>query len=100
MSMHSRLLLRPLVSEKSNVLTERLNQYVFLVSDDANKIDIARAVEDYYDVVVERVNTIRYSGKRKQRFTRRGLERGRCPKYKKAIVTLSEGDVIDFYSSI
>lgn len=100
MSMQTRLLVKPLVSEKTNILSERLRQYVFIVEASANKIQIARAVEEYYNVGVERVNTARYQGKLKSRQTRKGLQVGRRPSYKKAIVTLREGDAIDFYSNI
>ncbi len=100
MSSRSRLLVKPLVSEKTNRLMERLHQYVFLVEATANKIDIAHAVEEFYSVSVLRVNTVRCQGKLKARQTRKGMQVGRRPSYKKAIVTLREGDAIDFYSNI
>lgn len=100
MSSKTRLLLRPVVTEKSNRLMDKENQYVFIVASNANRIDIAEAVEEYYNVVVERVNTLRYWGKLRTRQTRRGLQVGRSASYKKAIVTLRDGDSIDFYSKI
>jgi len=57
-------------------------------------------VEDLYDVKVAEVNTMRYAGKRKQRYTKSGVSVGRTPSYKKAVVTLAEGEIIDFYSNI
>jgi len=75
-------------------------KFGFIVRPEANKIEIAKEVEATYNVTVEDVNTIRYAGKRSSRYTKAGLVRGHKNAYKKAIVTLKEGDTIDFYSNI
>ena len=79
---------------------EAFNRYGFVVEKTANKLQIRLAVEELYGVKVADVNTMRYAGKRKQRFTKSGVSVGKTPSYKKAIVTLAEGEVIDFYSNI
>ena len=76
------------------------NLYGSVVAKDANKLQIRQAVEELYDVKVADVNTMRYAGKRKQRHTKSGISVGQTSSYKKAVVTLAEGDVIDFYSNI
>lgn len=81
-------------------LTEKLNRYGFRVDPSANKIEIKTAIESMYGVGVEAVKTMNYSGKAKSRFSKSGVINGRSNKYKKAIVTLVEGDAIDFYSNI
>lgn len=100
MSRSSKILIRPLVTEKMNRVTERLNQYGFVVDRNANRIEIGRAVEEHYNVTVLRVNTMQYQGKRRSRYTRHGLSTGRTAAFKKAIVTLKDGDSIDFFSNI
>lgn len=94
------ILQRPWVTEKTTRMGEKRPRYCFLVAREANRIEIARAVEQYYNVVVESVNTMRYQGKRKSRYTKHGATAGRTYAYKKAVVTLRQGDSIDFYSSI
>ena len=94
------ILQRPWVTEKTTRMGEKRPRYCFLVAREANRIEIARAVEQYYNVVVESVNTMRYQGKRKSRYTKNGATAGRTNAYKKAVVTLRQGDSIDFYSSI
>ena len=93
-------IIKPLVSEKANGLTEKLNQYSFIVRPEANKLQIKAEVEALYGVNVVSVNTIKYAGKSKSRYTKAGLVRGRSNAFKKAIVTLKEGENIDFYSNI
>ena len=75
-------------------------KYGFIVRPEANKIEIKNEVESLYNVTVINVNTVRYAGKRQSRYTRAGLVKGQKNAYKKAIVTLKEGDSIDFYSNI
>ncbi|MDP4270011.1 MAG: 50S ribosomal protein L23 [Bacteroidota bacterium] len=94
------IIIKPIVTEKMTVLTEKRNVYGFRVSPDANKIQIKKAVEDLYSVTVLDVNTINYSGKRKSRYTKTGIIAGKTASYKKALVTLADGEVIDFYSNI
>ena len=79
---------------------EKLNRYGFIVDPRANKLQIRQAVEQMYEVTVKDVNTSNYMGKEKSRYTKAGLLEGRANNFKKAIVTLKEGDTIDFYSNI
>jgi large subunit ribosomal protein L23 len=94
------ILIKPIVTEKMTAQGEDFNRYGFVVAKDANKLQIKQAVEELYDVKVAEVNTMRYAGKRKQRYTKSGISVGKTPAYKKAVVTLAEGEVIDFYSNI
>jgi large subunit ribosomal protein L23 len=94
------ILLKPIVTEKMTNLGEDLNRYGFLVHKDANKIQIRKAVEKMYGVRVESVNTMRYGGKVKSRYSKSGIISGKTKSYKKAIITLSQGEAIDFYSNI
>ena len=75
-------------------------QYAFIVKPEADKVAIKKEVESLYNVKVESVNTMRYAGKRSQRYTKAGLVKGQKNAFKKAIVTLKEGNEIDFYSNI
>ncbi|HRI78161.1 MAG TPA: 50S ribosomal protein L23 [Cyclobacteriaceae bacterium] len=93
------ILKRPLVTEKISSLNEK-GKYGFIVDLEANKVEIKQAVEKMYGVNVEHVNTLSAMGKKKVRFTKAGTLAGRKPNYKKAIVTLAEGEVIDFYSNV
>lgn len=94
------IIIKPIVTEKMTAITEKLNRYGFRVQPEANKIEIAKAVEDMYNVTVLDVNTVNYRGKNKSRYTKAGLVKGKESAFKKAIVTLKEGDTIDFYSNI
>ena len=94
------ILIKPIVTEKANAQSENLNRYGFVVDKRANKLQIRKAVEELYGVTVASVNTIRYPGKLKSRFTKAGIIAGRTNNFKKAFVTLVEGDSIDFYSNI
>jgi len=94
------ILLKPLVTEKMTDLSEKLNRVGFVVDRRATKIDIKKAVEKMYNVKVAAVNTMNYQGKKKSRFTKAGAIEGRTVSFKKAIITLVEGDNIDFYSNI
>ena len=116
-------IIKPLITEKMNNITEKTSvdrtfkaktgkhkgemvtkkahaTYGFIVKPEANKLEIKNEVEAQYNVTVESVNTLRYAGKRSQRYTKAGLVRGQKNAFKKAIVTLKEGDTIDFYSNI
>lgn len=94
-------IIKPLVTEKMTQITEKQsNRYGFIVRPEANKLEIKNEIEAQYNVTVEDVNTMRYAGKRSSRYTRAGLIKGQKNAYKKAIVTLKEGEVIDFYSNI
>ena len=94
------VLIKPILTEKMTVQGEKLNRYGFVVDRRANKVQIRTAVEQMYDVKVTDVNTMNYLGKAKSRYTKSGLLVGRANHYKKAVVTLKEGDRIDFYSNI
>jgi len=94
------ILLRPIITEKMTAQSEKLNRFGFIVSKDANKIQIKKAVESLYSVTVDSVNTMRYSGKSKSRYTKTGMVHGQENAFKKAVITLIEGDTIDFYSNI
>lgn len=93
------VLIRPLVTEKVSSLNEK-GKYGFIVDIRANKLQIREAVNKMYGVTVESVNTIRIMGKRKVRYTKAGVVEGAKPNFKKAIVTLKAGEVIDFYSNV
>ena len=95
-----KILIKPIITEKMTELGEKLNRYGFIVHREANKIQVKQAVEELYGVDVQAVNTMRYSGKEKSRHTKTGLIAGRTSAFKKAIVTLAEGETIDFYSNI
>ena len=94
------IIIKPIITEKITAQAEKLNRYGFIVDKKADKLQIRKEVEDLYGVSVDSVNTIRYAGKRKSRYTKAGFVDGRTNAYKKAIVTLKEGQAIDFYSNI
>lgn len=94
------IIVKPIVTEKMNAQADVLRKYGFVVHKKANKVQIKKAVENLYGVTVESVDTMNYAGKRKSRYTRTGLVTGKQTAYKKAVVTLREGDIIDFYSNI
>ena len=114
-------IIKPLVTEKMTKITDQSSEdktyrvkskkgeertkkatpkYGFVVKPEANKLEIKKEIESLYNVTVIGVNTMHYAGKRSSRYTRAGLVRGQKPAYKKAIVTLKEGDSIDFYGNI
>jgi len=94
------ILIKPIVTEKLTGQAEKLNRYGFVVEKKANKLQIKKAVEDMYKVKVSSVNTMRYAGKAKSRFTKSGVINGKSPNTKRAYITLSDGETIDFYSNI
>lgn len=91
---------KPIITEKMTAISEKLNRYAFIVDVRANKLQIKKAVEELYGVQVAAVNTMRYDGKVKSRYTKSGVVVGRRDAYKKAIVTLAKGETIDFFSNI
>ena len=93
-------IIKPIVTEKMTGITEKLNQFGFIVRPEANKLQIKNEVEALYNVNVVSVNTMKYAGKNKSPYTRSGLVKGRTNAFKNAIVTLKEGETIDFYSNI
>ena len=95
------IIIKPIVTEKQTAITEKFpNRYGFHVSPDANKVEIRKEVEEMYNVKVVSVNTANYSGKRKSRYTKSGVINGKTSAFKKAIVTLQEGQIIDLFSNI
>ncbi|MDR2853908.1 MAG: 50S ribosomal protein L23 [Prevotellaceae bacterium] len=113
------IIIKPIVTEKMSRIDEKVNRaielekkkptkhkkatfskYAFRVQKDANKLEIRKAVEDMYEVTVTDVNTLIVAPKERSRFTKGGVISGKTSAYKKAIVTLKEGDKIDFYSNI
>ena len=93
----SEVLVSPVITEKVNRQMERSGRYTFVVGKQANKLEIKKAVEEFYGVKVAEVNTLVVPSKNKSRFTKAGLLSGRKPSYKKAIVTLAEGETIDLF---
>ena len=114
-------IIKPLVTEKMTKITDKTSvektyrvkskgneertkkatpKFGFIVKPEANKIEIKKEIESLSNVTVIEVNTVRYAGKRSARYTKAGLIRGQKNAFKKAIVTLKEGDTIDFYSNI
>lgn len=93
-------MIQPIVTEKANAVSEKLNRYTFKVSPKANKFQIKSLVESLYGVKVTSVNTMNYDGKRKMRYTKSGIIAGKVAAFKKAVVTLAEGETINFYSNI
>ncbi|MBN1562113.1 50S ribosomal protein L23 [candidate division KSB1 bacterium] len=93
------ILVRPILTEKMLKMQETARKYGFVVNIEANKIEIKDAVEKKFDVSVINVATMKVKGKTKQSNTRRGLTHGKRPDWKKAIVTLREGDSIDFFAT-
>ena len=94
------IIVKPIVTEKMTQLGEKLNRYGFRVERNANKIQIKKAIEEMYSVTVTDINTLIVAPKKKVRFTKAGYAKGANNAYKKAIVTLKDGDAIDFYSNI
>ena len=94
------IIVKPVITEKMTEMGESLNRYGFIVNRKANKLQIKKAVEDLYGVEVVAVNTMTYRGKTKSRYTKTGIITGKTASYKKAIITVAEGETIDFYSNI
>ncbi len=91
---------KPIITEKYTQLGEEYNQYGFICHPKATKPQIKKAVENIYEVKVDKVRTMVYPRERKVRYTKTNIIQGKKPMYKKAIVTLKEGYTIDFYSNI
>jgi len=98
--MSKNILIKPIITEKSSTLTENENKYVFKVDKRANKVEIKKAVTAMYNVPVLAVNTIIVPSKKKVRNTKSGLQKGSKSAYKKAIITLPEGEEIDLYGEV
>ena len=95
------IIIKPIVTEKQTRVTEKFpNRVGFRVSPDANKLEIKKAIQELYGVSVVKVNTANYDGKRKSRYTKSGVINGKESAFKKAIVTLKDGEQIDFFKNI
>ncbi|HEY1019945.1 MAG TPA: 50S ribosomal protein L23 [Sediminibacterium sp.] len=94
------VLIKPILTEKANAQQEKLRRYAFRVDRRANKLEIKKAVEEFYGVNVVDVNTAVVPGKNKTRYTKAGFIQGMKGAYKKALVTVAEGEAIDLYSNI
>ena len=92
--------IKPILTENATKLSEKLNCYTFAVSVDAGKTEIKQLVESIYGVKVVKVNTAVMRAKNKSRWTKSGLLRGKTERWKKAFVTVKEGENIDFFSNI
>jgi len=92
------IIIKPVVSEKANYLTDLRGSYSFLVNTKANKIQIKKAVEAAYGVKVADVNTMIYAPKVSSKYTKKGLQVGKTNKLKKAVIKLAEGEVIDIFA--
>ncbi len=95
-----RVLIKPIITEKMTSDSELYNRYGFVVDPRANKLQIKDAVEETYGVSVKKVRTMNYGPTRRTRFTKTGVQQGKTNAFKKAIVDVEEGDIIDFYSNL
>lgn len=96
----SEVLVKPILTEKANAQQEKLHRYAFKVARKANKLEIKKAIEEFYGVTVLNVNTAIVAGKDKTRYTKAGFIKGRKSAYKKAMITVAEGTTIDLYANI
>lgn len=96
----SDVLIKPILTEKANAQSEKQNKFAFRVNRKANKLEIKDAVEAFYNVSVKDVHTVVVPAKSRTRYTKAGLIKGAKPAYKKAYVTVAEGDTINLYSDI
>jgi len=94
------VLVKPILTEKANAQQDKLRRYAFRVGRKANKLEIKKAIEEFYGVTVINVNTAVVPGKNKTRYTKAGFVKGQKPPYKKALVTVAEGETIDLYGNI
>jgi len=93
------ILLRPIITEKMTELGDK-RQYAFEVPSAVNKIEIGKAVEKKFNVTVTSIRTVVVKGKTKSQMTKRGRFEGRTKTWKKAIVTLKQGDKIDYFGNV
>lgn len=97
----NQILVRPLITEKmTNISAANEGKYGFLVSPKANKIEIKKAIEKKFDVHVVDVKTINHPGKIKSQFRKSGRFEGKTPRYKKAIITLKQGEKIELFEQV
>jgi len=96
----SEVLIKPILTEKANAQSEKLNRFAFRVNRKANKLEIKDAIEAFYNVTVEDVHTMVVPAKSKSRFTKAGYIQGQKPAYKKAYITVAKGETIDLFGSV
>ena len=96
----SEVLIKPILTEKANGQQEKLRRYAFKVDRRDNKLEIKKAIEEFYGVSILDVNTLVVPGKNKTRYTKKGFTKGQKQAYKKAMITVAEGETIDLYSAI
>ena len=96
----SEVLIKPILTEKANAQQDSLRRFSFKVARKANKLEIKKAIEEFYGVTVVDVNTAVVPGKNKTRHTKKGFVQGQKPAYKKAMITVAEGETIDLYANI
>src|SRR4030095_11245147 len=96
----SEVLVKPLLTEKANAQQDKLRRYAFKVARKANKLEIKKPIQEFYGVTVTEVNTAVIPGKNKTRYTKAGFVKGQKPAYKKAFVTVAEGERLDLHSNI
>ena len=94
------IILEPMITEKALRLKDEANQYVFKVNARANKIEIKNAIASRFNVQVDSLRVVNVKGKPRQRFTKRGKVSGFTSGYKKAYVTLAEGNSLDFLENV
>jgi large subunit ribosomal protein L23 len=94
------ILIKPLITEKMTNLTADTGKYGFIVNPHSNKIEIAKAVEKKFNVHVVSVRTINHPGKTKTQFRKSGRFTGKTSKFKKAIITLKEGEKIELFEQV
>ena len=95
-----KVIFEPIITEKATNDSELRNRYSFVVNREANKIQIKDAVEERYNVTVEKVRTQIYGSVRKTKYTKKGVQRTKTNIKKKAIVDIQDGDSIDFYNNL
>lgn len=93
------IIIKPIITEKATLQTEKQGAYTFAISSKANKIQVKEAVETTYGVTVLGVRTLNYGPKRSTRYTKKGIQHAQTNAMKKAIVTIKEGETIDYYSN-
>ena len=98
--MAKQILIKPVITEKADALSENQGKYTFVVNKDANKIEIKKAIADLYNVEVAKVNTMIMPSKARNRNTKSAVIKGRVSGFKKAVVTLAEGETINFFGDI
>lgn len=98
--MAKNVLIKPLITEKTESLTTKSSKYTFLVDKKSNKVEIKKAVEKMYSVNVDSVNTLIMPSKSRSRNTKAGLIKGRVSGYKKAVITLAGGEQIDYFGEV